>query len=147
MRILITSGFMTILHVGHLRLFKASKEMFNDSYVIAGLNSDAAQIRKSGRVIVPWEQRAEMVAGIKYVDKVVGFNDDDNTAKSLIIDITKQYPNNKIYFVNGGDRTKKNVPEQPLCKELNVEMLWGVGGDKIQSSSWLINNGANDEHQ
>ena len=43
----------------------------------------------------------------------------------------------KIYFANGGDRTKENVPEMDVCRELDVTMLWGVGGGKIQSSSWL----------
>ena len=46
----------------------------------------------------------------------------------------------QIYFANGGDRTTKNVPEMSVCKELDVTMLWGVGGGKIQSSSWLIEN-------
>ena len=41
------------------------------------------------------------------------------------------------YFANGGDRTEDNVPELDVCKELNVIMLWGIGGGKIQSSSWL----------
>ena len=40
---------------------------------------------------------------------------------------------------NGGDRGKENVPEVEVCKDLGVVMLWGVGGGKIQSSSWLIN--------
>ena len=43
-----------------------------------------------------------------------------------------------IYFANGGDRTTKNVPEMSVCKNLDVTMLWGIGGGKIQSSSWLI---------
>ena len=44
-----------------------------------------------------------------------------------------------IYFAYGGDRGKGNVPELDVCKDLNVVMLWGIGGGKIQSSSWLIN--------
>ena len=27
------------------------------------------------------------------------------------------------------------------CRKLDVTMLWGIGGGKIQSSSWLINGG------
>ena len=38
-------------------------------------------------------------------------------------------------------RKKGNVPELDTCKNLNVTMLWGIGGGKIQSSSWLINGG------
>lgn len=58
---------------------------------------------------------------------------------SLQSDISLEYIAG--YFANGGDRTKKNVPEQAICDELGVEMLWGVGGEtKPQSSSWLVNN-------
>jgi len=45
-----------------------------------------------------------------------------------------------IYFANGGDREVDNVPEVEVCKDTGVEMLWGVGGGKIQSSSDLIKN-------
>ena len=43
----------------------------------------------------------------------------------------------RIYFANGGDRTTDNVPEMKVCEQLGVEMIWGIGGGKIQSSSWL----------
>jgi hypothetical protein len=51
----------------------------------------------------------------------------------------------EIYFANGGDRGKGNVPEIDTCRKLDVTMLWGIGGGKIQSSSWLINGGKDDE--
>ena len=42
------------------------------------------------------------------------------------------------YFANGGDRIKSNTPEQAVCEEVGVELLWGVGGEeKLQSSSDL----------
>jgi D-beta-D-heptose 7-phosphate kinase/D-beta-D-heptose 1-phosphate adenosyltransferase len=34
-----------------------------------------------------------------------------------------------------------NTPEMDTCRKLDVTMLWGIGGGKIQSSSWLINGG------
>ena len=38
------------------------------------------------------------------------------------------------------DITKMNKTELlEKCKELGITLLWGVGGDKIQSSSWLLN--------
>ena len=65
------------------------------------------------------------------------------TAKDIIVKVCKLYNNEdfNIYFANGGDRGKGNVPEMSVCKDFNVVMLWGVGGGKIQSSSWLINGG------
>jgi len=50
----------------------------------------------------------------------------------------------EIYFANGGDRGKDNVPEMYTCRKMDVTMLWGIGGGKIQSSSWLINGGKNE---
>ena len=44
----------------------------------------------------------------------------------------------KIMFCNGGDRTDgTNTPEHKLCEELGIESVYGLG-DKVQSSSWLI---------
>jgi D-beta-D-heptose 7-phosphate kinase/D-beta-D-heptose 1-phosphate adenosyltransferase len=42
------------------------------------------------------------------------------------------------YFGNGGDRTEQNTPERNLCEQLGIELVWGLGGDKIQSSSEMI---------
>ena len=43
-------------------------------------------------------------------------------------------------FANGGDRKANNTPEVELCEFLDIQLLWGIGGgDKPQSSSWLVN--------
>jgi len=41
-------------------------------------------------------------------------------------------------FANGGDRTLENVPEAAVCKELGIEMVYGVGGRKVASSSEML---------
>jgi len=41
-------------------------------------------------------------------------------------------------FAKGGDRTRHNIPELELCDELGISVKFGVGGGKIESSSWLI---------
>ena len=68
-------------------------------------------------------------------------DDDDETADDLIKKVCSLYRDFdvNVYFANGGDRGKGNVPELETCKDLNVVMLWSIGGGKIQSSSWLIN--------
>ena len=42
-------------------------------------------------------------------------------------------------FGNGGDRVAGGVPstEEDVCKTLGVDLVWGLG-EKIQSSSWLL---------
>lgn len=41
----------------------------------------------------------------------------------------------------GGDRNSTNIPEsaKKVCKKFNIKIINGVGGDKVQSSSWLLN--------
>ena len=45
-------------------------------------------------------------------------------------------------FGNGGDRGKGNIPEEDYCDSMGVDMVWGLG-DKVQSSSWLIEKALN----
>ena len=90
----------------------------------------------------------------KFVNQVLPMDDSDDTASDIIERVVHLYEQQSrinedntgynIYFANGGDRKKGNVPEMDVCKDLGVVMLWGIGGGKIQSSSWLI-NGEKDE--
>lgn len=140
-KIIILSGGFDPVHIGHFRMFKAAKEQ--DATVIVGINSDAWICRKKGQPFMPEIERIEILKGVKYIDDVYTFNDEDDTACDLIRKIIQLYSENKnvrIFFGNGGDRTNDTTPEMEYCNEHGVEMLWGVGGGKIQSSSDLINN-------
>ena len=44
----------------------------------------------------------------------------------------------RFIFANGGDQNRSTIGETKLCEELGIELADGLG-DKIQSSSWLIN--------
>jgi hypothetical protein len=44
----------------------------------------------------------------------------------------------KLIFANGGDQNNDTIPERAVCEELGIELADGLG-DKIQSSSWLLN--------
>ena len=87
---------------------------------------------------MPQEERAEILMALSCVDGVVitdhKINDTDT---SVCNELHKLKPD---IFANGGDRKQGNIPEYDLCTELGIEMIFNVGGGKIQSSSWLINN-------
>ena len=106
--------------------------------VIAGVNSDEWLMRKKGYVFMPHEERVEMVQGTRGVSKAMAFDDDDNSACDLLRRVRALWPNFKVAFANGGDRTSDNIPEIPVAEELDVHLIWGVGGGKIQSSSDLV---------
>ena len=142
--VIIVSGGFDPVHKGHLRMFREASNLGHQ--VIVGLNSDEWLSRKKGKPFMKFEERKEILEGFKYVNQVVSFNDKDDTANDLIMKVSEMYDNEdvKIYFANGGDRGKDNVPEVKICKYLDVVMLWGIGGGKIQSSSWLINGEENE---
>ena len=139
--VIILSGGFDPVHKGHLRMFREASWLGHQ--VIVGLNSDNWLTRKKGKPFMEWDERAEILESCKFVNQVLPMDDWDDTASDIIVNVCNLYNNEdfNIYFANGGDRGKGNVPELETCKNLNVVMLWGVGGGKIQSSSWLINGG------
>ena len=125
------SGGYDPIHIGHIRQFKAAS--WHGNLVIA-LCSDAWLLRKKGYVFMPYEERKEILEKIKHVWKVVPqIGEGDTAVESLI------YYKPKI-FAKGGDRTPDNMPQEELevCKNLGIELVYGIGGDKAQSSSELI---------
>ena len=138
--VIILSGGFDPVHKGHIRMFREAANLGHQ--VIIGLNSDEWLTRKKGKPFMKWEERAEILESCKFVTQVLSMDDSDDTANDLIFKVCKLYNKEdlNIYFANGGDRKKGNVPELDTCKELDVVMLWGIGGGKIQSSSWLTEN-------
>lgn len=125
------SGGFDCAHKGHYRMFK---EATNFGLVIAGLNSDDWLLRKKGYVFMSFDERKEILESSKYIDVVVAVDDSDDTVCNALESIRPDF------FANGGDRKSDNVPEVKVCKKLNIDLLWNVGGDKIQSSSKLVEN-------
>ena len=139
--VIIMSGGFDPVHKGHLRMFREASWLGHQ--VIVGLNSDDWLTRKKGKPFMDFEERKEILEGFKYINQVLPFDDSDETANDIIKQVCSLYRDFdvNIYFANGGDRTSDNVPEIPVCEKLDVEMIWGIGGGKIQSSSWLTAGG------
>ena len=126
--VMVSGGFDPI-HAGHIRMIREASR-YGSVIVIA--NSDDWLFRKKGFVFMEWERRVEILNAIKGVVLVDSVDDSDDTVCSAI---RRHTP---TYFANGGDRGKENTPEQSVCEELGVELLWGIGGEeKLQSSSEL----------
>ena len=88
--------------------------------------------RKKGFVFMEYERRVEILNAIKGVILVDSVDDSDGTVCEAIRRLKP------TYFANGGDRGRSNTPEQAVCEQLGVELLWGIGGEeKLDSSSSL----------
>jgi cytidyltransferase-like protein len=123
------SGGFDPVHIGHVRMIRDAAKL---GKLIVILNNDAFLMRKKGFVFMPLEERKEILENIKGVDSVfVAIDEDDSVCKSL------EYLAPDI-FANGGDRKNdKEIRESEVCRRLGIEMVFNVGGGKVQSSSEL----------
>lgn len=133
--VLITGGFDP-LHSGHIAYFQAAKRL--GDILIVGVNSDLWLKRKKGVPFMTYAERASIVKNIVGVDFVIDFDDSDGSARRAIWMVRQSYPQDRIIFANGGDRSDKNIPEMDI-EDDNIEFAFGVGGeDKKNSSSWIL---------
>ena len=134
--VLVTGGFDP-LHSGHLAYFKAAKAL--GDRLVVGVNSDEWLTRKKGRPFMPFEERVAIIKELEVVDKVIGFDDIDDSACQAIFH-TMSTNTGTIIFANGGDRTNTTTPEYSMYGDHpNVEFVFGVGGEnKANSSSCIL---------
>jgi D-beta-D-heptose 7-phosphate kinase/D-beta-D-heptose 1-phosphate adenosyltransferase len=136
LKVVIVTGGFDPLHEGHIKYFKAARDL--GDHLIVGVNSDDWLARKKGKPFQLWKTRALIIENLRMVTGVTAFNDSDNTGIDAITK-TKAFwgPNYHYIFANGGDRTAENIPEMVVD---DIEFAFGVGGDdKMNSSSWILN--------
>jgi len=100
--------------------------------LIVIVNSDEWLMRKKGYIFMPFEERCEILRGFACVHDTASVEDTDNTVCEALRRLKPDY------FANGGDRKTNNTPEMEVCNESKIELLWKMGGGKIQSSSELV---------
>jgi cytidyltransferase-like protein len=134
---IIVSGYFNPIHKGHIEYFNNAKA--NGDKLIVIVNSDYQRALKGSKEFQKEEERVFIVSNIKSVDKVFLSIDRDRTVCQTIKNVYDQLSSEyNIAFANGGDQNNDSIPEKPICEELGVELIDGLGG-KIQSSSWLLN--------
>lgn len=66
---IITYGTFDMFHIGHLNLLRRLKEMADR--VIVAVSTDEFNLGKGKKTLIPYEQRSEIVAAVRYVDMVI----------------------------------------------------------------------------
>ena len=135
---IIVSGYFNPLHKGHLELFEKAKASGDQLWVI--VNSDLKRKLKGSKEFMDQDERLIIVSAIGIVDKALISIDKDKTQCKTLTDLANKFSSEyELYFANGGDQNNDSIPEVPVCEEKRITLLEGLG-DKIQSSSWLLNN-------
>ena len=133
---IIVSGYFNPLHKGHLELFRQAKDRGDKLWVI--VNSDLQRELKGSKEFMDELERLEIIQSIRYVDYALISQDKDSTQCQTLETFAQMFGDKyDLYFANGGDQNNDTIPERPICEEMNVALIDGLG-DKIQSSSWLL---------
>ena len=133
---IIVSGYFNPLHKGHLDLFEKAKEAGDALIVI--VNNDKQREMKGSKFFQDEEERVRIIRSLSVVDMAWISIDQDNTQnETLRLMFGKFYETYKLAFANGGDQNNDTIPEANICNQYGIELIDGLG-DKIQSSSWLL---------
>lgn len=128
-KVVCTSGFFDPIHPGHVSCLLESKK-FGDIFVVV-IDGDSRATTKKGKPFIPAMDRAEIVDAIKGVDYVVIHEHPTATNCAEAVAVLKP-----DVFTKGGDRdNSKVVPEGEVLKEYGGVVEYGVGKDKVWSSS------------
>ncbi|MBT7623006.1 MAG: adenylyltransferase/cytidyltransferase family protein [Flavobacteriaceae bacterium] len=135
---IIVSGYFNPIHKGHIEYFMNAKKIVD--YLIVIVNNDFQRKLKQSKEFMLEDERIFIVKNLKVVDKCFMSIDKDrtviNTIKLIHKKLNQQYD---LYFGNGGDQNNDIIPERDICDKLSIKLIDNLG-EKIQSSSWILNN-------
>ena len=139
-RIAVVSGYFNPIHIGHLRMIQAARQLADRLVVI--VNNDRQQLMKKGRILMTEDDRLAIVAELRSVDEAFVAVDDDATVVASLRQVRERHPDAELLFCNGGDRSSAgDVPsaETLLADEIGLQLVYGVGGEDKADSSSRIN--------
>lgn len=136
-KVIIVSGYFNPIHKGHLELFEKAKTKGDELWVI--VNSDLQRKLKGSKAFMEEDERLLIINAVKHVEKALISIDKDKTQCATLAYLADSYIKDyELYFANGGDQNNESIPEANVCKDKGIGLIDGLG-DKIQSSSWLLN--------
>jgi len=121
----ITYGTFDMFHIGHLKLLQRLAKLGDE--LIVAVSSDSFNKIKNKTVLIPYEQRAEIVANIKCVDKVIS---EDNWEQK-ILDIQKYNIN---IFAMGDDWKGEFDFLKEYCEVIYLERTKDISTTKLKKS-------------
>ena len=124
----ITYGTFDMFHIGHLKLLQRLRELGDE--LIVAVSTDEFNQKKGKKVLIPYEQRAEIVANIKGVDKVIP----EENWEQKVTDIKKY---NVDIFAIGNDWEGKFDFLKEYCQVVYLDRTENISTTKLKKS--LVN--------
>ena len=112
-----TTGVFDMFHIGHLNIIRASKERCD--YLIVGVSTDElVQKEKHKTPVIPYEERKEIIAALKYVDLVVPQKDKNK------LGAWEKYHFNRMFVGDDWKGTKAWNEFEEQFRPLGVEIIY-----------------------
>lgn len=128
MKTVLTVGVFDLLHWGHFELFRRAKALAGDGgKLVVAIQSDdfVLKYKPAARLVYNWDQRSKMVGALRYVDKVVPYEDIDESIKGIDFDV----------FAIGGDQNHAGFQRAVAwCEENGREVVRMSRTEGISSS-------------
>ena len=122
-----TTGVYDMFHIGHLNILKRAKEQCD--YLIVGVSTDELVMKEKNKTpVIPWEERAQIIEAIRYVDEVVVQPDKDKLAA------WKKYHFDKMFVGSDWQGTPQWNRFEEQFGELGVEIVYLPHTDGISST-------------
>lgn len=122
-----TTGVYDMFHIGHLNVIRRAKEQCD--YLIVGVSTDElVQKEKNKTPIIPYEERAEIVSAIRYVDQVVPQFDKNKMGA------WEKYHFDKMFVGSDWEGTPQWKEFEKQFEPLNVEIVYLPHTDGISST-------------
>ena len=130
-KIALANGGFDILHIGHIRYLKASKEIAD--ILVVAINSDRSlrELKGDHRAEIDEDGRAKVIGALSFVDYVTVF--DEMRVDRVLMTIKPDF------HCKGTDYTPETVPEKDVVRSYGGSIAI-VGGRKIRSTSDIIND-------
>lgn len=122
-RTVITYGTFDMFHVGHLNLLKRLSQM-GDRLIVA-VSTDEFNTQKGKKTLIPYHDRCEIVAALRYVDLLIPETSWEQKASDIIkydVDI----------FAIGDDWKNKFDFLLPHCEVLYLERTRGISSSELK---------------
>lgn len=122
-----TTGVYDMFHIGHLNILRRAKERCD--YLIVGVSTDElVQKEKNKTPVIPWEERAEIIKSIRYVDEVVPQPDKDKLAA------WERYRFDKMFVGSDWKGTPQWKKFEEQFAPLGVEIVYLPHTDGVSST-------------
>ncbi len=137
MKIVIASGYFNPIHSGHISYLEEAQKLGDRLFVF--VNNDEQVKLKGSKPFMTADERLIIVEALRCVNRAFLSGSRDSSVCYDLENMRMMFPYDELIFAKGGDRNIDNIPEVNICKEKNIKMVFGVGCEKTQSSSALLN--------